>query len=338
MRGRMGGKGANRLSNGSHSLCQLRDCKKIRKKYENLMRKYQQLETDYSNQKQVENQLVGSDEMQQPSSSPKSTQKVKKAEAKETEDVAEKSALKEQKRKKKAKRQSSRSVDTTVQQDQESSTDLPSSDAKAEKKKKSKKEKKEPTPEKSPKHSRNGSSSAEAISSLKKKKKKKEKKEKKEKENGTSKRASVEQDTSIAEVEAPVDSTLKKRSRKSDGIEDSTSEDATNGSLETPAKKARIEESPAPTSHGSQTVRRFQRVDVEKEASALKNERLKDNSYEGTFGYDGWGYKANEVLKHTRGKGFRHEKTKRKRGSYRGGAIDDTAVRSIKFEYPDEEE
>jgi hypothetical protein len=34
----------------------------------------------------------------------------------------------------------------------------------------------------------------------------------------------------------------------------------------------------------------------------------------------------------TRGKGFRHEKTKKKRGSYRGGKIDTNATFSIKFE------
>lgn len=44
-----------------------------------------------------------------------------------------------------------------------------------------------------------------------------------------------------------------------------------------------------------------------------------------------WGEKANEVLKHTRGKSFRTEKTKKKRGSYRGGQIS-MAVNSIKFD------
>jgi nucleolin len=44
-----------------------------------------------------------------------------------------------------------------------------------------------------------------------------------------------------------------------------------------------------------------------------------------------FGEKANDVLKHTRGKQFRHEKTKKKRGNYRGGAID-TSVNSIQFE------
>lgn len=44
-----------------------------------------------------------------------------------------------------------------------------------------------------------------------------------------------------------------------------------------------------------------------------------------------WGEKANKDLKHTRGKSFRHEKTKKKRGAYRGGTID-TSVNSIKFD------
>lgn len=44
-----------------------------------------------------------------------------------------------------------------------------------------------------------------------------------------------------------------------------------------------------------------------------------------------WGEKANHDLKYTRGKSFRHEKTKKKRGSYRGGQID-TKVHSIKFD------
>lgn len=45
-----------------------------------------------------------------------------------------------------------------------------------------------------------------------------------------------------------------------------------------------------------------------------------------------WGEKANDILKHTRGKSFRHEKTKKKRGNYKGGAIDSVGVHSIKFE------
>jgi len=36
-----------------------------------------------------------------------------------------------------------------------------------------------------------------------------------------------------------------------------------------------------------------------------------------------------------KGKGFRHEKTKKKKGTYRGGAID-TRVNSIKFTFSDD--
>lgn len=44
-----------------------------------------------------------------------------------------------------------------------------------------------------------------------------------------------------------------------------------------------------------------------------------------------WGEKANNILKYTKGKSFRHEKTKKKRGSYRGGTIS-TQVNSVKFD------
>jgi len=58
-----------------------------------------------------------------------------------------------------------------------------------------------------------------------------------------------------------------------------------------------------------------------------------DNSYQSKGG-DDWGGRANEVLSQVHGKGFRHEKTKKKRGSYRGGEID-MSVNSIKFKYDD---
>ena len=65
-------------------------------------------------------------------------------------------------------------------------------------------------------------------------------------------------------------------------------------------------------------------------------ELLKDNSFENKKGSRGdWGEKANNDLKFTKGKSFRHEKTKKKRGSYKGGAIS-TSVNSIKFEDGDD--
>ena len=61
-----------------------------------------------------------------------------------------------------------------------------------------------------------------------------------------------------------------------------------------------------------------------------------DNTYEGTFGEGGVGWKAQSVLGQVKGDRFRHEKNKRKRSTYRGGLIDDHKVTSIKFEYDDE--
>jgi len=58
---------------------------------------------------------------------------------------------------------------------------------------------------------------------------------------------------------------------------------------------------------------------------------------EGTFGAGGWGARASEVLLRVRGKDFRHEKTKKKRGTYRGGLISN-AVNSIKLSFSDDGE
>ena len=54
------------------------------------------------------------------------------------------------------------------------------------------------------------------------------------------------------------------------------------------------------------------------------------------FGEDGWGAKASEVLLRVRGKDFRHEKTKNKRGTYKGGSVT-LASNSIKFDNSDDE-
>lgn len=59
---------------------------------------------------------------------------------------------------------------------------------------------------------------------------------------------------------------------------------------------------------------------------------LEDNSYEKQFGVDGYGAKASAILMQVRGKDFRHEKTKKKRGSYRGGTI---TMASNSFKYSD---
>ncbi|KAK4369995.1 hypothetical protein RND71_009470 [Anisodus tanguticus] len=83
------------------------------------------------------------------------------------------------------------------------------------------------------------------------------------------------------------------------------------------------------------TVNAFQRVKIEQ--VEFKDDRLKDNSYWAKDGADiGYGAKAQEVLGQVKGRDFRHEKTKKKRGSYRGGIIDLNS-HSVKFNYSDEE-
>nr|CAB3466507.1 unnamed protein product [Digitaria exilis] len=83
------------------------------------------------------------------------------------------------------------------------------------------------------------------------------------------------------------------------------------------------------------TVNAFQRVKLENVKFA--DERLQDNSYWAKGGADtGYGAKAQEILGQVRGRGFRHEKTKKKRGTYRGGQID-LQTHSIKFENSDDE-
>lgn len=87
-----------------------------------------------------------------------------------------------------------------------------------------------------------------------------------------------------------------------------------------------LRETPQSLPSGARAFRRVQAEDwVGKKGSW-------DNSYGATFGNQGWGAKAQEVLGKVRGKDFKHEKTKKKRGSYRGGVINSNAVNSIKFD------
>ncbi len=78
----------------------------------------------------------------------------------------------------------------------------------------------------------------------------------------------------------------------------------------------------------------FQRVDVEK---WMGKKGSHCNTYEAAFGDGGWGAGAEKVLGGVKGKDFRHEKTKKKRGGYKGGAIDMNASCSIKFADSDDE-
>uniref|UniRef100_A0A5S6R061 SRP40_C domain-containing protein n=1 Tax=Trichuris muris TaxID=70415 RepID=A0A5S6R061_TRIMR len=65
------------------------------------------------------------------------------------------------------------------------------------------------------------------------------------------------------------------------------------------------------------------------------DQEFRDNSYQAKK-TDTWGKKAYEDLAPVKGKNFRKEKTKKKRGSYKGGKIDPHAIGSIKF--PDDDD
>ncbi|KAK1282511.1 hypothetical protein QJS10_CPB22g00161 [Acorus calamus] len=83
------------------------------------------------------------------------------------------------------------------------------------------------------------------------------------------------------------------------------------------------------------TVNPFQRVKVDE--VKFSDERLQNNSYWAKGGADGgYGAKAQEILGQVKGRDFRHEKTKKKRGTYRGGIID-LQSHSIKFNYSDDD-
>jgi hypothetical protein len=101
------------------------------------------------------------------------------------------------------------------------------------------------------------------------------------------------------------------------------------------AKKKSAKKQENNVSSETKTVNAFQRVKIDEVEFA--DEKLQDNSYWAKSGAEvGYGAKAQEILGQVRGRDFRHEKTKKKRGSYRGGQID-LDSHSIKFNYSDED-
>ncbi|KAF7837971.1 suppressor protein SRP40 isoform X1 [Senna tora] len=110
----------------------------------------------------------------------------------------------------------------------------------------------------------------------------------------------------------------------------------TNGDIDNTNEKSSVRRSQKKQASVEQKApKAFQRVKIDDVKFA--DERLQDNSYWAKDGAEsGYGAKAEEILGQVRGRGFRHEKTKKKRGSYRGGQID-LESHSIKFNYSDEE-
>ncbi|KAJ6408014.1 hypothetical protein OIU84_011342 [Salix udensis] len=126
--------------------------------------------------------------------------------------------------------------------------------------------------------------------------------------------------------------------RKMESSEEPKENGQANGNLEENGEKSSLQKSMKKEKNGSvepKTVKHFQRVKVEE--VVFSDERLKDNSYWAKAGAeDGYGAKAQDILGQVRGRDFRHEKTKKKRGTYRGGQID-LQSHSVKFNYSDED-
>ncbi|CAN6552058.1 unnamed protein product [Malus baccata var. baccata] len=132
-------------------------------------------------------------------------------------------------------------------------------------------------------------------------------------------------------------------SKASKGSEQPVNNDASQGKaenfgeLEKRAEKSSKKKSKKQLNGSAEpkAVNAFQRVKADE--VEFVDEKLRDNSYWAKDGAEiGYGAKAQEILGQVRGRDFRHEKTKKKRGSYRGGQIDQQS-HSVKFNYSDED-
>ncbi|WJX96565.1 hypothetical protein P8452_77753 [Trifolium repens] len=142
-----------------------------------------------------------------------------------------------------------------------------------------------------------------------------------------------EEDTKVKEDEET-------KRRKVENLNESQGGDQsakTNGHFENGEEKSSVQKSQKKKNKESAEQKAvkvpFQRVQVDK----IDFEKVHDNSYWAKDGAEsGYGAKAEEILGQVRGRDFRHEKTKKKRGTYRGGHID-LHSHSVKFNYSDEE-
>lgn len=193
---------------------------------------------------------------------------------------------------------------------------------------------------------------AEIEEGLKEKKKKKKKSKSVEaveaesldddKEKSSKKRKRSEPEETKEVTEDDDDEESKRRKKEDDDKEDvqetpvKQTEIQENGNGEKSETKSTKQKTGKGLSNSKEPKKPFQRVNVEE--VVFSDNRLKDNSYWAKDGADsGYGAKAQEVLGAVRGRDFRHEKTKKKRGTYRGGAEIDLQSHSVKFDYSDDE-
>ncbi|PHJ25506.1 c-terminal domain-containing protein [Cystoisospora suis] len=86
----------------------------------------------------------------------------------------------------------------------------------------------------------------------------------------------------------------------------------------------------------SSVLNRFKRIDDEKWVESIKKQDLRDNSFWNKKD-DSFAVRAAQDLGKVRGRDFRHEKTKKKRASWKGCGEIPMTVNSIQFESSDED-
>lgn len=133
--------------------------------------------------------------------------------------------------------------------------------------------------------------------------------------------------------QAPPGPKKRKRTDSKKKKEDKTREEAFAAAQAWQPKSQTCAPAPAKVASPSQP---FSRLGDEQLWLETLNEKLKDNSYAAAFSSAGYGAKASQKLLHTRGKDFRHGKTKLKRKNAWGGGSIDLGSNSIKFEDNDE--
>jgi hypothetical protein len=159
----------------------------------------------------------------------------------------------------------------------------------------------------------------EAVEAVPEPAEKKEKKKKAKKAKKAAEAADEEEETPAPAPSAPAPEASNKREREEDSDETPPAKK--------PKAEAKASNKPSKKSQkGPQTP--FQRINPNL-ADALPEE-LQDNNWLAREA-DPYAAKAYKDLSVTKGKGFRHEKTKKKRGTYKGGEIDTGIVNSYIF-------
>lgn len=156
--------------------------------------------------------------------------------------------------------------------------------------------------------------------------------------SGRTPKISTKSSTSSAtlEISSPPKSAKPSTSSTSSSVLSSESSSGSPSSSDSPArpyntgvslslsKRKRSASPPPPPAVAKKSRTPFQRVPK----NTIVDERLASNAY---VSHE-YGDRAHQDLSVTRGKGFTKEKNKKKRGSYRGGAIDVGGGKGIKFE------